>query len=875
MPDNNNFLQNIPIPELGGGFAEQFQLFCEAVKNNFERLISVQYTKGNDGNSVDARHFIIDNDLREESSLSILGYGMVSTIFGDGAFDSHEDSQHDGLNGIYQGPQSKDWILDKLEGTNHPIAPRFGSNHSIPQILDDTNIGFELNLVVDDHSGTAYLAVPYVFIDGRIEDLNNYLRDHGNRDDIYKSFYDFSTVIYGSGTYNVNDPDQDPTKPETWNWRLWRNDLVPKLYFDDNINEFCWQVNGQQTGVTAQGIKGDSGFSPQAIIAKGVKNRNEITVSYIQAINNGGVSGWYPKSGGLSAETTTVGDTNITSLLWSDDLSLEDNIVVRNIDFILVFYSDRSRPDPSTGDPTNFAYLGHPYIAPGSSEVKVVCMADNSDNIFDTIDKQVLRGYLNNIYSSTNYGDLRGMYIPAQPRTMSVNERNNVHMTYIDDVPDSTSSGRSDSWYRLHSAPVSMSQTHTGPESEERPVVPTHTGDWQIDYNVGIQGNEYVQGNLGVGGDIAAQNAYIQGDLTVQGDVTMQGNISVQGQVTALGAPFRSIKNTHLGILSKFKDTRYELSRTVQTTTCEIIYTPSISTTLNIRVGRVAGIQGVYPVGEKSRARGDDNVNRALHQITSYIGNSDAIDGMWYEGNISSKVNNTAKGFSDYVQCYNGPKMYDVVEYNIPINLKYVTHTGVQAVSEKYGNNAYGLQYTTINPNWNWIAAKYIDGAKQLLQGVYQNSGVQANDIFGTPSYRIQNRQNGKNEDYHEYKKEATGPGWEDVECELYGPVTSLEQKFMKFQQNGINYAVQGTLEYINGVDMDYHVDFFTRIFEKPGVQQNDRLDVKTYTTLNVVPVGHISVQDADKTYIVPIHGCLAVQNYLPRTYSSSIFDAN
>ena len=61
MADDINFLQGIPIPQLGGGFAQQFTDFCNAVKNNFERLISIQYTKGNDGNSVEAKELIIDN----------------------------------------------------------------------------------------------------------------------------------------------------------------------------------------------------------------------------------------------------------------------------------------------------------------------------------------------------------------------------------------------------------------------------------------------------------------------------------------------------------------------------------------------------------------------------------------------------------------------------------------------------------------------------------------------------------------------------------------------------------------------------------------------------------------------------------------------
>ena len=49
----NNIFTEMRIPQLGDAtFQTDFAAFCNAMKQNIERLISVQYTKGEPGNSV-------------------------------------------------------------------------------------------------------------------------------------------------------------------------------------------------------------------------------------------------------------------------------------------------------------------------------------------------------------------------------------------------------------------------------------------------------------------------------------------------------------------------------------------------------------------------------------------------------------------------------------------------------------------------------------------------------------------------------------------------------------------------------------------------------------------------------------------------------
>lgn len=888
MADNINFLQGIPIPQFGGGFAQQFTDFCNAVKNNFERLISIQYTKGNDGNSVEAKELIIDNNLEAADTLSVLGYGLVSTIFGDGAFkgdnDGPEDDYHDGLNNPWQGMLTKEQIQIKLEGnpedpTITPIAPVFtfddtqdpGGHHSIPQILDDNNKGFKVNVVVDEHNGKAYLAVPYVFIDGRIEDLNRYIKNHANADDIYKNFYDFSTVVYGTAEYNGVPTLEDGTPDiKNWKWTLWRNDLVPKLYFDDNVNEFCWQVNGQQTGVTAQGIKGDDGYTPQSLMALGSRTGDIITIDKLQVINE---DGYVDYVGRNSTQVPVVDNTNnvdVVTLVWQEDpLNSNKNVVIRNIDFVLVFYEAANHTDEDTGNsPSNFAFLGRPIIRDNGTVI-ISCTHNESDNIFDAIDKQVLRDYLNNIYNwnngGTHYADLRGLYIPACQPVNDVTIRDKAHMTYSENDLDTNG------WTKLRTSPVLMDKTHSSQTSKPWDESGSHVGDWRVDYNLNVTGRLDVGGDINTQGNLGVQgNAIIQGGLTVGGDTYIQGNITVQGQLTAQGGTFRPIKDTHMAAISRFKDVRCEISRNVNNGSAAardanpkgIIYNTKLATTLNIRIGRVSRIQGLQ--GDLAWEP-DKNINTAIHKVVAMYGcqaNYSApnnTQGMWYDqgGGFAPTIQGVTNKITGDSARHNGPKMYDVIEYNIPISIAKILYTHVNCTSQGHQSS-----------NGDYYAVQYDSGSPTVQHRVYSGDIYQlqgAGDAFNTPSFRIQEYEVGTTNPSDNYIPESTdSPA-------INGSVSALTDKFMKFSGNF--HGIQGTLDYM-GTTINYYVDFYIRIFEAAAVQQNVASNTNVNTTITILPVGYISFINPDDQYIyrAPIYGGVAVKNYIPKTLNGLLF---
>lgn len=882
MADNINFLQGIPIPQFGGGFAQQFTDFCNAVKNNFERLISIQYTKGNDGNSVEAKELIIDNNLEATDKLSVLGYGLVSTIFGDGAFkgdnDGPEDDYHDGLNDPWQGMLTKEQILFKLEGdpmdpTIKPIAPVFtftnpdnpGGHHSIPQILNDNNEGFKVNVVVDEHNGKAYLAVPYVFIDGRIEDLNRYIKNHANAEDIYKNFYDFSTVIYGTAEYNGKDD------VENWKWTLWRNDLVPKLYFDDDVNEFCWQVNGQQTGVTAQGIKGDDGYTPQSLMALGSRTGDVITIQQLQVINEQGVVSYVERNNIQEPVVDNTNNVDVISLVWQENPSNSNkNIVIRNIDFVLVFYEAANHTDEDMGNPpSNFAFLGRPIIRDDGTVI-ISCDHNESDNIFDAIDKQVLRDYLNNIYNwnngGTHYADLRGLYIPACQPVNDVTIRDKAHMTYSGRDLDTPNGQNPDAWTKLRTSPVLMDKTHSSQTSEPWMESGSHVGDWRVDYNFNVTGRLDVGGPVSVQGDINTQgnlrvqgNTIIQGGLTVGGNTYIQGNITVQGQLTAQGGTFRPIKDTHMAAISRFKDVRCEISRNVDTTEASdadpngIIYNTKLATTLNIRIGRVSRIQGLQGIEDH---QGDDfawdptqNINAAIHKVVAMYGcqanysSPNNTQGMWYDRNESfaTSIQGVTNNITGDSARHNGPKMYDVIEYNIPISIAKILYTHVKCTCQKRevdGNIYYTVQYDSASPTVQHRTFNH--------GNIYQLKG--AGDTFNTPSFRIQEYTVGTANPSDNYIPELidTSGIFPHIYLRINGSVSALTDKFEKFSGNF--HGIQGTLDYM-GTIINYYVDFYIRIFEAAAVQQSTASATNVNTTITILPVGYISFINPDDQY--------------------------
>ena len=179
-------------------------------------------------------------------------------------------------------------------------------------------------------------------------------------------------------------------------------DIVPKLYFDDTIGEFCWEVNGQRTGVTAQGVKGNDGIASHIYMAKGHRHTNDIEILSIQINTDTGVE--WTDFGVISSKPDIINYINGEKSIIKSVAFLKggQEYILRDNDFLLVFYDwDEPNVEPTqvTEVEYKWGFFGKPHI--DGVNVKVYCEQDHSDDIFTAILKQNFRDYLNGIYGNT------------------------------------------------------------------------------------------------------------------------------------------------------------------------------------------------------------------------------------------------------------------------------------------------------------------------------------------------------------------------------------------------------------------------------------------------------------------------------------------
>lgn len=854
----SNFLEELKIPQLGEAtFQNDFNAFCSAIKNNFDRLVSVQFTKGNDGNSVVTQKITIDKDLNETDTMSNLSFQIVKSIYNlevDSPITIGEFKQ------ILQGTSNQFGDPD-----NGGIAPSFYDAFSFPQLQSIPTEGIEVDIVIDEHNGKAYMAVPYIFIDGRISELSRYKREHAD-DDIYKTFHDYSTAVFGEGEFVSNAQGiQD------WNWETNSIDIVPKLYFDETIGEFCWEVNGQRTGVTAQGVKGNDGITSHIYMAKGHRHDHIIDIESIQYVNDDGQIFWLQNKKRLEDIKNYINgeETIIRSIRFYDEEgNTNGSVILRDIDFLLVFY--RNGEDPES--PYDKAFLGKPYmkVEEASTEVSVYC--EEGYDIFQNILDQNFRDMLNGIYDSNNIADLRGIYIPG--RSQIGETANTYHMTY------------SKSSSKMHSAIVDYNSTQG---NADEPVT-QEIGDWQVDYNM------QVQGTLGVQGNVTMRN-----DACVQGNLNVQGNIEASS-INVTGNSFNSVHNVRPAVICTFKNTSYKIHRSIMlpknppstvgiTNSNNIGYDVEINTSLNIKIGMISHSH----IGGNINT----NINKQMHKMVGRYGKlstslaeSDPSEYgyMWFVGNVDDLITDDAQIINTDEFFYNAPKLYDVIEYNIPIHIyKFVRgvfnlnkNTSPQTDTPEYYTKD-GITMSSsageINLNYDntntWVIGAHNDLSYTKFNDIsyrvlYKGEYVENNGITCPASINYTS-----NVDY-----ESNPLIMQDsdiyAQCSNTSPYLFIKGAMGELYDRYFNsitspdrqgYSFNGSLDY-KGQIIEYHIDFLIRLqeiierqmWDKDQSTQGFELTNNSNVNLLVTPIGYIQ---GFGEYKSPIFGSIPIDNAL------------
>ena len=226
------------IPSLNDvTYGETIAKNFEIINDNFKRLSSIDFIKGSPGTSV----FIEEIDLLEEESwrdaLKASIIAMEEKLGGTNEIDNEN---------------TRFSILDKNPGKLYMIYEQ------TPELNDKKYIS----------------SLPYVFLDGRFankkltEKADQYAEEYSKMVD-YSCILNFSTNSEGGGEFVVLQN-------------------FPTLYYDRNLG-FCWNVNGQETGISAQGPKGIDGNDGELFIVKADENDNFKVVSVMDVLSGGWV----------------------------------------------------------------------------------------------------------------------------------------------------------------------------------------------------------------------------------------------------------------------------------------------------------------------------------------------------------------------------------------------------------------------------------------------------------------------------------------------------------------------------------------------------------------------------------------------------------
>lgn len=185
--------------EVGENINNRFK----SIHDNFQKIISSEYLKGVKGDSIHTKDIYFDP--KENTDLDENDQKLLAEI--TGAFKTLIKDNNENITD------------DRIELTG-----------KVTLIYEAKNNPNEEPVIIS--------SLPYVFKDKKFNDQISEINDNNH---IY--FTDLSCII----CYQDN------------NWV--KINSLPTLYYDKEQKDFCWKVNGDETGLLAKGLKGDQGTS--------------------------------------------------------------------------------------------------------------------------------------------------------------------------------------------------------------------------------------------------------------------------------------------------------------------------------------------------------------------------------------------------------------------------------------------------------------------------------------------------------------------------------------------------------------------------------------------------------------------------------------
>ena len=245
----NSLINDIKAPELSqSGYGAGIKKVFEQIDANFKILGNQDFVKGDQGWSIGYNELHILYEAKDENNVEKTyftkeGIDVLNAIIGEitdqrYVYDA-DDEEHQNIETV------KAWLetIDALKSVNDislidSIVP--GDLFNEIYVYDPINPSNQYTIGATND---------YVFKDRRfVIDVDSY-------DETYSLLYDCSCMVHLQ-VYEEDDPDTGVKTPAK-KFVVLHN--TPTLYFDTAVQAFCWRIGGQNTGLIAQGPKGDSG----------------------------------------------------------------------------------------------------------------------------------------------------------------------------------------------------------------------------------------------------------------------------------------------------------------------------------------------------------------------------------------------------------------------------------------------------------------------------------------------------------------------------------------------------------------------------------------------------------------------------------------
>lgn len=415
----------------------------ESIDKNFKKILETDYLVGAKGDSVGLMECKLSGIITDNTQYDLYDYNDVQIT----------------------STMLYDLIMDQIEYLYKDNGDALTSINDI-NWFDDLH-GSTLYVLYENRDERKYLisSLPFTYIDSRYRKLNN--------DSLYENAMDMSCTLHyqtyskeGSivGSFQIIHP-------------------YPTIYYNKDIKDFCWSINGQETDLVCKGLSGKDGENGQLHIA------------YID-------------------KDSTDNLHNILCVLGFDNLKKEYvyitpndfakyGISIKDGDTIICFYAKKNDNGyellPNINEDTSETsyFLTKTIIVPGTQTCQVY-ISEATCTITTKLDMVTMFGLFDKI--GLVDGCPKGLYIPYGKEE----DRISGHMIW-----------HTDSSY--------------GPRLNIGPVKDVHNDNIEVLNQKSIL---YVQySDILANGYIEAQELYTIGPLTVEGGTTLEGGVIIDGDV--------------------------------------------------------------------------------------------------------------------------------------------------------------------------------------------------------------------------------------------------------------------------------------------------------------------------------------------------------